>query len=129
MYCGGLGGVMEYASHGAKDQGGTVIGILPGNDRSDANQYLTFAVPTGMGEARNSIVVRCSDALIAIDGSYGTLSEIAYALKWGKPVAGLGTFHITDENGKSPPIKYFESPEEAVEWAVNIIRSNREEAV
>ncbi|MCE1248542.1 MAG: TIGR00725 family protein [Firmicutes bacterium] len=134
LYCGGLEGVMEHASRGARDAGGTVIGILPGDDRTGANPYLSYSIPTGFGEARNSIVVKCSDVLIAISGSYGTLSEIAYALKWGKPVAGIGTFRITDENGQSAPIRYFDSPEEAVEWAAEIasnrskIRSNREEA-
>ena len=135
LYCGGLCGVMESASRGARDAGGVVIGILPGDDRSQANPWLTYSIPTGMGEARNSIVVRSSDVLIAIGGSYGTLSEIAFALKWQKPVAGIGTFHITDDLGHSAPIEYFDNPEDAVKWAVEIAacrsnnRSNREEVI
>jgi uncharacterized protein (TIGR00725 family) len=91
---GGLGGVMEAACRGAHEAGGTTIGILPGTERSDANPFVDVAIPTGMGEARNALVVRSADALIAIGGAYGTLSEVALALKAGKRVAGLGTWEI-----------------------------------
>jgi uncharacterized protein (TIGR00725 family) len=94
LVCGGLGGVMEAACRGAKDGGGTTIGILPGTDRAAANRFVDFAIPTGLGEARNALVVRAADALIAIGGAYGTLSEIAFALKAGKPVAGLGSWEV-----------------------------------
>jgi uncharacterized protein (TIGR00725 family) len=85
---------MEAACRGAKDAGGTTIGILPGADRGAANPFVDFAIPTGLGEARNALVVRAADAVIAIGGGYGTLSEIALALRAGKPVIGLDTWEI-----------------------------------
>jgi uncharacterized protein (TIGR00725 family) len=94
LVCGGLGGVMAAACRGARDGGGTTLGILPGADRGQANPFVDVAVPTGLGEARNALVVRASDALIAVGGAYGTLSEIALALKAGKPVVGIGSWEI-----------------------------------
>jgi uncharacterized protein (TIGR00725 family) len=94
LVCGGLGGAMEAACRGAKGEGGKTLGILPGADRSAANRYVDVAIPTGLGEARNALIVRAADALIAIAGGYGTLSEIALALRAGKPVIGLGTWDI-----------------------------------
>jgi uncharacterized protein (TIGR00725 family) len=94
LVCGGLGGVMESACRGAKGAGGTTLGILPGTDRSAANEFVDVAVPTGLGEARNALVVRAADALIAVGGGYGTLSEIGFALKAGKRVVGIGTWDI-----------------------------------
>jgi uncharacterized protein (TIGR00725 family) len=94
LVCGGLGGAMEAACRGAKQAGGTTLGILPGVDRGAANRWVDLAVPTGMGEARNALVVRVADAVIAVGGGYGTLSEIALALKGGKPVVSLGSWDI-----------------------------------
>ena len=95
LVCGGLGGVMESASRGAAENGGTVIGILPGDSKTDANPYVTVALPTGMGTARNVFVVRASDVLIAFPGSYGTLSEISLALTHGKTVVYMpGTWDL-----------------------------------
>jgi uncharacterized protein (TIGR00725 family) len=91
---GGLGGVMEAASRGAKSRRGQTLGVLPGDDRLAANGWVDIAVATGMGELRNGLVVRCSDAVIAVGGGYGTLSEIALALKARKPVVGLGGWDI-----------------------------------
>ena len=91
---GGLGGVMEAASKGAREAGGTTAGLLPGADRHEANQWLTVAIPTGMGEARNALVVRAADGVIAVGGEWGTLSEIAFARKTGKPVVGLGSWDL-----------------------------------
>jgi uncharacterized protein (TIGR00725 family) len=108
LVCGGLGGVMEAACRGAKEAGGTTIGILPGNDRSAANSYVDLAIPTGLGEARNALVVRAADALVAVGGGYGTLSEIAFALKDGKRVVGLGSWDIRGVEAAA-------SPEAAVE--------------
>ena len=85
---------MEAACRGAKEAGGTTIGILPGSDRSAANRFVDAAIPTGLGEARNALVVRAADALVAVGGGYGTLSEIALALKAGKRVIGIGTWDI-----------------------------------
>ena len=91
---GGLGGAMEAACRGAREAGGTTLGILPGHDRSDANAHVEIAVATGLGEARNALVVRAADVLIAVGGGYGTLSEVALALKGGKRVVGVGTWEI-----------------------------------
>ena len=92
MVCGGLGGVMEAAARGCFEAGGMTIGILPGTFREDANPYIRLALPTGLGEGRNLLVVRASEALVSIAGGYGTLSEIALALKMKKPVIGLFTW-------------------------------------
>jgi uncharacterized protein (TIGR00725 family) len=94
LVCGGLGGAMEAACRGAKQAGGTTLGILPGLDRTAANAWLDVALATGLGEARNALVVRAADAVIAVAGGYGTLSEIALALKGGKPVAGVDSWEI-----------------------------------
>ena len=94
VVCGGRGGVMAAACRGAKAGGGTTVGILPGLDRSEANEWVDVAVPTGLGEARNALVVRAADAVVAVAGGYGTLSEVACALKAGKRVIGLGTWDI-----------------------------------
>jgi uncharacterized protein (TIGR00725 family) len=96
---GGLGGVMEAASRGARSRRGRTLGILPGTDRQDANGWVEIAVATGLGELRNGLVVRASDALVAVGGGHGTLSEIAFALKLGRPVVGVGTWavHGVDE--------------------------------
>jgi uncharacterized protein (TIGR00725 family) len=99
VVCGGLGGVMEAACRGAKQAQGLTVGILPGLDRSAANPFVDVALPTGLGEARNALVIRAADAVIAIGGGYGTLSEIALALKAGKRVVGLETWDI---DGVSP---------------------------
>ena len=94
LVCGGMGGVMEAACRGAKSASGLTIGILPGPDRSGANQYVDVAIATGIGEARNLAIVRTADALIAVGGSYGTLSEIGFALKMGKKVVGVKTWDV-----------------------------------
>jgi uncharacterized protein (TIGR00725 family) len=96
---GGLGGVMEAACRGARSRRGRTVGILPGENRADANGWVEIALATGMGELRNGLVVRASDALVAIGGGHGTLSEVALGLKLGRPVIGLGTWavHGVDE--------------------------------
>ena len=94
LVCGGLGGVMEAACRGAVEAGGLTVGILPGLDRQAANRFVGVAVPTGLGEARNALVVRMADAIVAVGGGYGTLSEIALALKAGKPVVGVATWEL-----------------------------------
>ncbi|WP_416839809.1 TIGR00725 family protein [Haloferax sp. DFSO52] len=91
VVCGGLGGVMEAACRGAKDAGGTTIGILPGEDRSEANQYVDICLVTGLGHARNALVVMNADAVVAIDGSGGTLSEIGFGNVFDRPIAGIRT--------------------------------------
>ena len=113
IVCGGLGGVMEAACRGAKSAGGTTVGILPGFERADANEHVDVAIATGLGEARNALIVRAADALVAIGGEYGTLSEIALALKGDTPVVGLGTWEI---NG----VEWVATPDEAVERALGL---------
>jgi len=117
---GGLGGVMEAASRGAKSAGGTTVGILPGCERSEANAWVDVAVPTGLGEARNALVVRAADVLIAIRGEYGTLSEIALALKTGKPVVGLETWELSQRGVVATEIVRARTPPEAVERALEL---------
>lgn len=107
VVCGGLGGVMEAACRGAKEEGGITVGILPTADIRDANPWVDVAIATGMGEARNVIVVHSSEGLIAISGGYGTLSELAIALKVGKPVVSLRSFPLEG-------IPQARDPEEAV---------------
>src|SRR5262249_52357241 len=94
VVCGGLGGVMAAACRGADAAGGLTIAILPGADRTAANEWARVVVPTGMGEMRNVLVVRAADAVIAVGGAYGTLSEVALALKTGLPVVGIDTWPI-----------------------------------
>ena len=96
VVCGGLGGVMEAAARGAAGAGGTVVGLLPGLDRGAANPHVTVTITTGLGEMRNALVVRAADAVVAVGGAYGTLSEIAFALRTGKPVVGLDTWALDD---------------------------------
>ncbi len=103
VVCGGLGGVMAGACRGAKAGGGTTLGILPGMDRRQANPWVDVAVTTGMGEARNAIVVRTADALIALPGEYGTLSEIALALRLGRTVVSLSSWDIPGERAARDP--------------------------
>ncbi len=103
VVCGGLAGVMEAACRGAKQSGGITVGILPGLSRDAANPYVDVAVATGLGEARNALVVRAADVLIAVGGGHGTLSEIALALKAGKRVIGLGTWQIDGVEAAAEP--------------------------
>jgi uncharacterized protein (TIGR00725 family) len=103
LVCGGLGGVMEAACRGARSRGGLTVGLLPGTDRDAANGWVIVALPTGLGEARNALVVRASDAVVAIGGGWGTLSEIALAMKAGIPVVGLGTWSPAPPGGISAP--------------------------
>ncbi len=120
LVCGGLGGVMEAASRGAAAEGGTVVGILPGTGRSEANRYLTLSIPTGMGEMRNALIVRSADALIAVAGEFGTLAEVAFALKTGVPVVGLGTWELAKRGEAVEAFPRAKSAEEAVEMAVRL---------
>ena len=100
---GGLGGVMEAASKGAREAGGTTLGLLPGADRREGNRWLTVAVPTGMGEMRNALVVRAADGVIAVGGAWGTLSEIAFARKTGTPVVALQSWDLDAVDGFGTP--------------------------
>jgi uncharacterized protein (TIGR00725 family) len=119
LVCGGLGGVMEAACRGARSRGGLTVGLLPGTDRDQANGWVQLAIPTGLGEARNALVVRAADALIAIGGGWGTLSEIALARKAAKPVVGLGTWELGEE-GDAEGIVRGESAAHAVQVALHV---------
>ncbi|MEA2431446.1 MAG: hypothetical protein QOI19_1919 [Thermoleophilaceae bacterium] len=114
VVCGGLGGVMEAACRGAKSAGGTTLGILPGTNRAEANPYVDVAVATGLGELRNGVVVRAADGLVAVGGEFGTLSEIALALKAGKPVFALGGWELARGGEPVDAIVRAASPEDAV---------------
>ncbi len=118
LICGGLGGVMDAAARGAASAGGTSIGILPGETRHGSSPHLTVAIPTALGEARNALVVRAADAVIAIGGEFGTLSEIALALKMGKPVIGLGTWELSKRGRQVDAIEQASNPADAVAKAV-----------
>lgn len=114
LFTGGLGGVMEGASKGAASAGGMVVGILPGADDVDANRYLSVAVPTGLGELRNGILVRAVHGVIAIGGSWGTLSEVALAMRIGRPVVQLGGWEVAVPGPADPALRSAGSAVEAV---------------
>jgi len=109
---------MEAASRGAAEAGGTVVGVLPGFDRGGANRWVQIPVVTGMDQARNVILVRSCEAVIAVGGMYGTLSEIALALKLGIPVIGLQTWRLRQPDGRRVPIVVARTPEDAVARAL-----------
>lgn len=124
IICGGLGGVMEAACRGAKAARGLTIGILPGTDPAAANPWVDVAIATGMGEARNVIIVRSAQVLIAVDGEYGTLSEIAFALKLGVPVIGLNTWQLAQQGQVVNTILEVQTPLQAVEEALRQLKSS-----
>ena len=125
IVCGGLGGVMEAACRGAKSKGGSTIGILPGQDSSMANPWVDIPVVTGIGEARNVAVVKSAQAVIAIGGSYGTLSEIGHALKSGIPVIGLNTWSLSRNGREDDSIIKVQSATEAVDKATSLAKRRR----
>jgi uncharacterized protein (TIGR00725 family) len=120
LVCGGMGGVMEAACRGAGAEGGTTIGILPGEDSHSANPHVQIPIATGLGYARNIAVVRSARAVIAVGGSYGTLSEIGYALQGGTPVIGLDTWSLSRNGKEENPIIPAQSPAEAVDKALDL---------
>lgn len=119
VLCGGLSGVMEAACRGCRAGGGTSVGILPGSDRRAANPFVDVALATGMGEMRNALIVRASDVVVALGGGYGTLSEIAFALKIGRPVVGFETWEPS-KGAFSAAVVRVPSAEEAVAAAVRL---------
>jgi len=116
VVCGGLGGVMEGAARGAKEAGGTVIGIIPSDNKNDANEFIDYVIPTGFGEGRNVVIVRTADAIIALPGKYGTLSEMALALHAGKPLVSVSAWKLGDE------VKQVDDPIEAAKLALELAR-------
>jgi uncharacterized protein (TIGR00725 family) len=121
LVCGGLGGVMDAAARGCQSAGGVSVGILPGSDRVGASPALTVAIATGFGEARNAIVARSADAVIAVGGEFGTLSEIALALKMGTPVIGLGTWELGRDDLDRDPIVRAETADEAIAHLLRLL--------
>jgi uncharacterized protein (TIGR00725 family) len=122
VICGGLNGVMEAVCRGAKSEGGLTVGILPSNNRRDANPYVDIPIITGIGYARNSIVAKSGQAAIAIGGKYGTLSEIAYALQDKIPVIGLGTWNLATSKSKDESIIIANNASDAVDKAIESIK-------
>lgn len=122
LVCGGLGGVMEAACRGATIESGLTIGILPSDDPATSNRYVQIPVATGVGYARNIAVVKSAQAVIAIDGDYGTLSEISYALKSNIPVIGLNTWSLSRNGQEDKSIIEAEDAVDAVEKAISLAR-------
>lgn len=114
VVCGGLGGVMEAVCRGARSAGGMTVGILPGDTHTDANRWVQVALPTGLGEARNALVVRAADGVIAIGGGFGTLSELGFAFIHHKPAVGLNTWQLSRE-GVEVPLRHATSADQAVQ--------------
>jgi len=121
LVCGGLDGVMEAACRGAVSEGGLTVGILPGTSRNDANQYVKIPIVTGIGYARNIVVVKSAQAVIAVGGGYGTLTEIGYALKNGIPVVGIDTWQLTNKDKINDSIIRVENALDAVSTALEMI--------
>lgn len=120
LICGGRGGVMEAACAGARAGGGLTVGVLPGDTRDEANPYVDVVIVTGIGEARNVVIINSADAVIAVGGGYGTLSEIAFALKSGLPVVGMGTWDAVGKEDALPIIRVG-SAEEAVQTVIDLL--------
>ncbi|MGH2628650.1 MAG: TIGR00725 family protein [Anaerolineales bacterium] len=118
LICGGRGGVMEAACRGAAGAGGLTVGILPGTDPGTANSFVRVPIATGLGEARNAVLVTAAAAVIAIGGGYGTLSEIGLALKQGRRVVGLKTWDARAADGSAAEVRQAADPLTAVAWAL-----------
>jgi uncharacterized protein (TIGR00725 family) len=120
VVCGGLGGVMDAACAGARESGAMTVGILPGHDRREASPHVQVALATGLGEARNALLVRAVDAVIAVGGEFGTLSEVALALKAGVPVVGVDTWELARRGRPVEAIEPAATPEAAARRAVDL---------
>ena len=116
LICGGLTGVMEHAARGAKAAGGLTIGLLPGEDPDEANEYIDVAIATGLGHARNAILARTADGIVAVGGGLGTLSEIALALRNGRPTIGIKTWRVDRQGRTEVELPVAENPTQALDW-------------
>ena len=116
VLCGGLGGIMEGAARGAKEAGGTTIGIIPSENKADANKFIDYVIPSGFGQARNVLIVRSADAIVALPGKFGTLSEMAFALVSGKPIVSVQAWKLGEE------ILQVDDPIEAARIALELAR-------
>jgi uncharacterized protein (TIGR00725 family) len=120
LVSGGRGGVMLASCRGAFERGGVTLGLLPGTDRAEGNPFLTVAVPTGMGELRNGLVARAADGLVAVGGGWGTLSEIGFAMRLGRPLVAVGSWTVAGpDDGPSYPV--LGTAEEAVSWVLDAL--------
>jgi len=127
VVCGGLSGVMEAVCKGARREGGLTIGIMPSDDKRDANQYVQIPIVTGMGMGRNVMLVKTADVLIAVGGEFGTLSEIAHALNIGKKVIGLRTWKLERAHTRNiPDLIEVDSPKKAVTLALEVISAQKQ---
>jgi uncharacterized protein (TIGR00725 family) len=116
LICGGLTGVMEHAARGAQAAGGLTIGLLPGDDVHEANEYIDIAIATGLGHARNAILARTADGVVALGGGLGTLSEIALALRNRVPAIGIKTWRFDRDGRTEPELPIAATPKEALDW-------------
>ncbi|HIE11107.1 MAG TPA: TIGR00725 family protein [Kiritimatiellae bacterium] len=128
LICGGLGGMMEAAAEGAKHAGGLTVGILPTDRFADANPHIDIALPTALGPFRNMLVVQASHAVIAVRGGYGTLTELAFALRLGVPAVGLATWRLMRDDVEDQSIHRATDPDEAVQLALDLARHRRAQA-
>ncbi len=124
LVCGGMAGVMEAACKGASEEDGLTIGILPGDNRKAANPYVQIPIVSGIGYARNVAVVKSAQAIIAIDGSYGTLTEIGYALQAGIPIIGLNTWSLSINDKQDKNIIPAKNAKDAVAKAMKLIKNS-----
>jgi uncharacterized protein (TIGR00725 family) len=116
LICGGLTGVMEHAARGARSAGGLTIGLLPGDDTNEANPYIDVAIATSLGHGRNAILALTADGIVALGGGLGTLSEIALALRNGRPTIGILTWHFDRDRRTEPELPTAANPKDALEW-------------
>ena len=116
LICGGLTGVMEHAARGARSGGGLTIGLLPGDDPNDANEYIDIAIATNLGHGRNAVLAKTADGVVALGGGLGTLSEIALALRNGRPTIGIRTWRFDRDGRTEPELPLAASPNEALDW-------------
>jgi len=116
LICGGLTGVMEHAARGARSEGGLTIGLLPGDDPNDANEYIDIAIATSLGHGRNAVLARTADGVVALGGGLGTLSEIALALRNGRPTIGIKTWRFDRDGRTEPELPLAANPSEALDW-------------
>ncbi len=116
LICGGLTGVMEHAARGARAAGGLTIGLLPGDDANEANEFIDISIATGLGHARNAILALTADGVVAVGGGLGTLSEIALALRNGRPTIGIRTWRLDRDSRTEPELPTANTPAEALDW-------------
>jgi len=116
LICGGLSGVMEHAARGARSAGGLTIGLLPGDDTDEANEFIDIAIATGLGHARNAVLARTADGVVALGGGLGTLSEIALALRNGRPTIGIHTWRFDRQGRTEPELPTAANPKDALDW-------------